>query len=69
MDQLAGAARGAVRHVGLLQQQHRVTGRGRGLRNAGAVDAGADDGDIDLAHAGVSAARPELICRTCMVSM
>jgi hypothetical protein len=47
-----------------------MTGGGGGLGNAGAMDAGPDDGQIErLAHASEWARTASLICRTAMVSM
>ena len=51
VDQLGGGRRGAGREVVLLDQQHAKTAAGGVAGDAGAVDAAADDGEIEIRHA------------------
>ena len=50
MDELRGRRRGAGGKVALLDQQHFEAAAGRIARNADAVDAAADDGEIEFDH-------------------
>jgi len=50
MDQFAGAARGAAGETTFLYQQGAMPGRGGGLQHAGAMDAAADDDDVEFFH-------------------
>src|SRR6202008_1560055 len=52
VDQLARPARGARRGAALLEQHRPVSGGGRGLEDAGAVDASSDDDDVELLDRG-----------------
>ena len=47
MDQLGGGGRSAAGKVALFQQQHRQAAAGGIARNAAAVDAAADDGEVE----------------------
>ena len=50
MDQLGGGRRGAGGEIVLLDQQHAQAAAGGVARDAGAVDAAADDGEIVVGH-------------------
>ena len=51
MDELGGGRRSAGGEVALLDQQHLEAAAGGIARDAGAVDAAADDGEIEFGHA------------------
>src|SRR5690606_33250245 len=51
VDQFTGFAGGAGGDAPLLDQRHRVAGGGRRLGDPGAVNAAANHGDVDAAHA------------------
>ena len=53
MDQLGRGRRGARAEVVLLQQQHAQAAAGGVARDAGAVDAAADDGEVVVGHEGL----------------
>src|SRR6202008_2018759 len=52
VDQLARPARGARGGAAPLEQHRPVSGGGRGLEDAGAVDASSDDDDVELLDRG-----------------
>ena len=51
VDQLGGGRRGAGGEIVLLDQQHAKPAPGGVARDPGAVDAAADDGEIEVGHA------------------
>ena len=50
VDELGGGRRGAGRQVVLLEQQHAQAAAGGVARDAGPVDAAADDGEVVVRH-------------------
>ena len=61
MDQLGGAAEVAPAEIALFAQEHRPAAPGGVARDAGAVDAAADDGEVENTREGRG--HPHLLAR------
>ena len=58
VDQLGGGRRGAGGEVVLLDQQHAQAPPGSVARDAGSVDAAADDGEVEIGHTALKSMPP-----------